>query len=108
MIIIVSKYLVPKGYAALTVFPFVFLREEKMKSNTTLLNHEKIHLRQQAELLIIPFFIWYAFEFLIRATALKKWKAAYKSISFEKEAYTNDFNSNYLKTRTLWSFIKYL
>ena len=108
MIIIVSKYLIPKGYAALTVFPFVFLREEKMKSNSTLLNHEKIHLRQQAELLIIAFFIWYAIEFLIRVAALKKWNPAYKSISFEKEAYSNDFNINYLKIRKVWDFIKYL
>jgi hypothetical protein len=26
-------------------------------------NHEKIHLRQQLELLVLPFYVWYIIEF---------------------------------------------
>lgn len=33
---------------------------------------------------------------------------AYKKISFEKEAYINDINLDYLRERKLFSFIKYL
>ena len=32
---------------------------------------------------------------------------AYRNISFEREAYTNEANSNYLNNRALWSFIKF-
>lgn len=61
--IVISKYLVPKGYKGLTIFPFVFLKEKNLKVDKTLINHERIHLRQQLELLIFPFFICYSLEF---------------------------------------------
>lgn len=108
MIIIVSKYLIPKGYAALTFFPFVILREKHMENNTILINHEKIHLRQQAELLILPFYVWYISEFIIRFIKHRNFQKAYKNISFEKEAYSNDSNPNYLITRKIWDFIKFI
>ncbi|RFQ89624.1 hypothetical protein CRE09_29030, partial [Escherichia coli] len=47
--VIISKYLVPRGYTAMAVFPFIFLKKKKYQSNRYLLNHEKIHLRQQLE-----------------------------------------------------------
>jgi len=53
--IITSKYLVPKGYAAMAIFPFILLHDKKMKENKVLINHERIHLRQQVELLVVPF-----------------------------------------------------
>lgn len=92
----------------MALYPFILLRDEKMKDNSTLINHEKIHLRQQAELLILPFFIWYVFEYFLRLIQYKSHKQAYLNISFEREAYSNDKDANYLKTRTLWQFTKYL
>lgn len=53
--ILISKYLVPKGYVGITLFPFIVLRQSRMKDDPVLINHEKIHLRQQLELLVIPF-----------------------------------------------------
>ena len=52
MIVLVIKYLIPKGFRGLTVFPFIFLMNKKDKINQELLNHEKIHIRQQLEMLV--------------------------------------------------------
>ena len=43
-----------KGIGALAFYPFIFI-DPKTKITKELINHEKIHLRQQIELLIIPF-----------------------------------------------------
>ncbi|MEO0046028.1 MAG: hypothetical protein RL705_1219 [Bacteroidota bacterium] len=97
MILIVSKYLIPKGFRGLTVFPLVFLKSADSKSNLVLLNHEKIHLRQQLELLILPFFVWYFLEFLYLLIKYKERNSAYRNISFEREAYANEKDLHYIK-----------
>lgn len=106
--IFISKYLVPRGYLGIALYPFVFLRFKELKQNNALINHEKIHLRQQLELLILPFYVLYCVEFLVRLTQFKNFKLAYKNISFEREAYINENNLEYLKSRLFFSFIKYL
>jgi len=106
--IFVSKYLVPKGYSGITLYPFVFLKTKKLKTNSVLINHEKIHLKQQLELLILPFYFWYALEFVFGFLKYKNWHTAYKNISFEKEAYLNERNLQYLNERRFWQFLKYL
>ena len=118
MMLIVTKYLIPKGYTGLAIFPFVFLRHNGDKKNNVFVNHEKIHLRQQLEMLIIPFFVWYFLEFFIRWMHYKNKYLAYKNISFEREAYVNEMNldfggnincitvSQYLKTINTVNFIK--
>lgn len=90
------------------MFPFILLRQKELRHNQSLINHEKIHLRQQLELLIIPFYIWYLSEYYIKYLKYKDPELAYRNISFEREAYENDQNLDYLKTRKLWSFISYL
>ncbi len=105
--IIISKYLVPKGYIGITLFPFIFVKNHYLRNNTVFINHEKIHLRQQLELLVFPFYVIYVCEFLVRLVIYKHWNTAYKSISFEREAYNNERNVNYLKNRSTWNFIKY-
>jgi hypothetical protein len=107
MILIVSKYLTPNGFRSITVYPFVFIKFKESKIDLVLVNHEKIHLRQQLELLIIPFFIWYGIEFLIRFSQFKNWKIAYKNISFEREAYENEKDLGYLNRRSFLSLFKY-
>ncbi|WP_431137186.1 hypothetical protein [Psychroserpens mesophilus] len=102
--ILISKYLVPKGYVGITCFPFIFLRDRCLKADSNLVNHEKIHLRQQLELLIVPFYFWYVVEFFIRLLIYKNWKKAYLNISFEREAYANQEDLNYLKSRPFWNF----
>ena len=106
--ILISKYLVPKGYTGLAIFPFVFLKYDRLKNDETLINHERIHLRQQLELLVLPFYFFYLIEFLFRLLQFKNWKKAYRNISFERESYLNEGNLNYLKTRKFWRFLEYL
>lgn len=108
MFFVVNKYLIPKGFRGLTVYPFVFLKYHEDKENPVFINHERIHLKQQLELLILPFFIWYLLEYLVRLIKFNNKNHAYRSVSFEREAYTNEFNLDYLKKRPFFSFWKYL
>jgi hypothetical protein len=108
MIVIVFKYLTPKGFRGLTLFPFVFLKHHGDKHHAVLLNHERIHVWQQIELLVIPFFVWYILEYFVRLIQFKDRNLAYRNISFEREAYQNEKNLYYLKQRSFWSFINYL
>jgi len=106
-VILISKYIVPKGYTGIAIFPFMFLKKKYMKENVFLINHEKIHLRQQIELLVIPFFVIYIIEFLIRLIQYRDWNIAYMNISFEREAYDKEKDLDYLKSRSFWYFLKY-
>lgn len=108
MFLIVSKYLIPKGYAGMTVFPFIILKEKHYLTNKTTINHEKIHIRQQIELLILPFYIWYFGNLLFNYFKYRNFQMAYRNIIFEREAYTNEKNLGYLKSRSFWSFLDYL
>jgi hypothetical protein len=108
MFLIVTKYLIPKGYRGLAVFPFVFVKYRLDKENSVFVNHERIHLRQQSELLFIPFFIWYFFEFILRLIQYKNKDLAYRNLSFEREAYANEKDLNYIKKRPFWGFLKYV
>lgn len=107
MIVIVSRYLIPKGFRGITLFPFIIVSEHDLTKNPVMINHEKIHIRQQVEMLILPFFIWYGFEFLIKYFKHKDKNFAYKNISFEREAYINEKDLNYLKKRSFWNFLNY-
>ena len=108
MFVTVAKYLIPKGFAGLTVFPFIILRDRKNISNPIIMQHEKIHIRQQMELLILPFFIWYGIEYFIRILQYKDKQAAYRNISFEREAYANESQEDFLCKRRLWNFLNYM
>jgi len=107
-VILISKYLVPTGFTGITIYPFVFLKRKASRNDAVLINHEKIHLKQQLELLVIPFYVLYTIEFFIRLVQHKNWNCAYKNISFEREAYQNQNNTNYLKVRKFWNFLKYI
>lgn len=89
------------------MFPFIVLSEKLDRNDVVLLNHEKIHIRQQLEMLVLPFFVIYLTEFLIGYLKYKNWQLAYKNISFEREAYANEKDLCYLKQRSFWSFLKY-
>ena len=108
MFVIVSRYLIPKGFRGITLFPFIIVSETDLKQNLVMINHEKIHIRQQIELLVLPFFIWYGIEFLVIWFIYKDNNTGYRNISFEKEAYENEKDLNYLKHRSFWKFLNYL
>lgn len=107
MIVIVFKYLLPKGYRGLTLWPFVLLKYRKDRENMILLNHERIHIKQQLELLIFPFYIWYLLDFLFKWIKYQDRNKAYRNIIFEKEAYLNEKDLYFLSKRPFWNFLKY-
>ena len=92
----------------MALFPFILVRDEQLKNDKVIINHEKIHLRQQLELLLVFFYLWYLFEYLILFIKYKNKRKAYENISFEKEAYTNEANMRYLTNRKFWSFLDYI
>ena len=107
---IIYNNLIPfKGSIAINLFGVLFVRNEYKKrfesgGFTTTLNHESIHTEQIKELGYIFFYIWYLIEWLLRLP----FGNAYYNISFEREAYTNEKNRNYLQTRKHYSFLKYM
>ncbi|CAL2092503.1 Peptidase M56 domain-containing protein [Tenacibaculum sp. 190524A05c] len=106
--IFISKYIVPRGYVGITLYPFIFLKNKELKENEVLVNHEKIHLRQQRELFVIFFYLFYVVEWIIKLIQFRNGYLAYVNLSFEREAYQNESNLNYLKSRKLYRFFNYL
>ena len=108
---IITNSRVPKLFSlvinvyAITLWPFIFIRDE---GNLRIINHESIHLKQQKELLIVLFYILYGMFWLYHFIKLRNKVAAYYAIPFEKEAYENDNNLDYLKNRKFYSWVNYL
>ena len=92
----------------MAIFPFILVKSKLLESNRTLINHERIHHKQQLELLILPFYIFYFFHYVINLIIYKDHYKAYINIIFEKEAYIHEENLDYLKTRKLFSWIALL
>lgn len=116
------------GWAsAITLAPFGIYFSEKAwnyQNNSSLswkriVNHETIHWKQQMEMLILFFYAWYFIEWIIKLfirlplyifdpnnNILKE--SAYYALSFEREAYDNDNNLDYLEKRKNYCWVKKL
>ena len=102
----VCPRLVPFREGGITLYPFIFTNDPKLLKDAQFINHERIHLAQQRELLVIFFYIWYAVDFILKYIKYKDKKRAYHNIIFEREAYENDYNLEYLKKRKLFAFLR--
>ena len=104
---IIYNNLIPfKGFVAMNLFGILFARNEyRNKISDRTINHESIHTAQIKEMGYIFFYIWYLVEWLIRLVINSD---AYRNISFEQEAFINDDNLDYLKTRKRFSWLKYI
>jgi hypothetical protein len=95
------------GFArGITIFPFILVRKSE-RGDEYLLNHERIHIRQQIELLLAGFWIWYLLNFIVNYIRYRKFLPAYENIIFERESYANDHDMGYLARRRLFAFLKY-
>ena len=108
MKVIASKFVPLKGFSAINLFGIVVARSECMPLSKRMLNHEAIHSQQIQELLYVGFYIWYVAEWVVRLLYFRNFKKAYRAISFEKEAFGNDADSNYLNSRKLFTFLNYI
>lgn len=104
MKIIRQNILPPKGFLAINLFGLLFCKKDA-KISDVIVNHESIHTAQMKEMLYIPFYLWYVTEWLVKLLFKGN---AYRNISFEREAYDNQYNLNYLKERKHYSWIKRL
>lgn len=90
------------------LFPFIFIRSEEYLI-PRLINHERIHFRQQLETLFIGSFFLAILERIFARVVLKKTNfEAYLFGSGEQEAYLHQNDLNYLKQRPLWKQFYYL
>lgn len=122
-----------KGFKAITIWPWVFVRKDASVFNKTDERHESIHLCQQFEtlvaslvitcllsvfgvispwwILVSPFayFVLYlvdwAFRFVIYGF---DWKEAYRNVASEQEAYVMQTNEMYLKERKPFAHFAYI
>lgn len=103
-----DKLSIFKRIGGITLWPWIILRERyKDHYNTpTVINHESIHIKQQQEMLVIFFYLWYGIEWFIKL--FKYGKQAYYNISFEQEAYTYENDLKYINNRKMWAWKKYL
>jgi hypothetical protein len=81
----------------IALYPFIIVND---KNNDVLINHEKIHIAQQKELYILPFYYLYLKSYLK--------DLVYLNIYFEKEAYQNQDDLLYLETREKKAYKKYI
>lgn len=110
------KYFCLKGVEAITIAPFIFVRNSTIDKEV--INHEKVHIKQNIEitsisfiiiligsiflnfsiicslLSIFLFYIWYLLEWVIKLLIIKDSYKAYRSISFEIEAYSKEVTNN--------------
>lgn len=89
---------------AMAIYPVVLIKDHNRKRDAVLINHEKIHLKQQLELLILPFYLIYLINYVINLVKFKNHDQAYRNIVFEKEAYQREKDLDYLVHRKLWSW----
>ena len=128
---IISKHFPFSGYKAMTIWPFIFIREGMAWAYDERTDrHEHIHGMQQLEMLIVGiliaimlfvvgcgwwsllalpiFFYWYFVERLVRWVYYGNRDMAYKNIAFEREAYAKDDDVVYLDNRKPFAWVKYI
>tara|TARA_R110000737_G_scaffold5527_1_gene18563 strand:+ start:1869 stop:2243 length:375 start_codon:yes stop_codon:yes gene_type:complete len=106
-----NKISILMNIGGITLWPFIVLREYYQGTTNywrskreRIINHESIHIKQQEELLIIPFYVLYILEWFIKLFFYGK--KAYYNISFEREAYNNERDLEYLNNRKKYNWIK--
>lgn len=128
--IIYNKIIPFKGYMAITIWPVIFARVRKLRGSA--LNHEKIHLRQQLEVVLVSaaiilfivlwfelswwwmlltmavYYIGYGIGFAIRYLLYRSADEAGRNISTEQEAYLNQYDETYLNRRKPFAWVRYI
>lgn len=125
-----KEYLFKRIRAITFPFPFVFYSKVLAAYHK---RHESIHNRQFMEIAFISlvilntlisfevlnsyywllaaypiYYIVYLLEMLIKRFIYGNWNLAYRNISFEREAYSNQNDTAYLSNRLPFSFLNYI
>lgn len=94
--------------SGMALFPLLLVKRKELISDKVFMNHERIHFRQQVELLIIPFYILYLSNYFLNRFRYKDHDTAYRNICFEREAYFNEKDMQYLSGRKLFSWLRFV
>lgn len=90
---------VGKNFGAINLFGVLFVKPD-MRITPDVINHEMIHTAQMKELGYVFFYIIYVAEWIVRLFASRGNPfTAYRSISFEQEAYRYQSRLQYLSGR---------
>lgn len=133
MATIIYNNIIPlKGYTAVTLWPVIFACKSARPLKTHEENHEKIHLRQQLEVMLLSaavmaamilifgwswwwlltaaavYYAGYGIDYAIRYFAYGSPNEAYRNIACEQEAYLNQYDRAYLRQRRPFTWVKYL
>ena len=112
--VVIKNNLIPfKGYVAMAMFPFVFVRKEAFAKlgeweQEVVLRHERIHLWQQGECLLVLFWLLYGVFYLINLVRYRSHKEAYRKVAFEREAYENQEDEEYAEHKPFWGWVWYV
>jgi hypothetical protein len=90
---------------AIAIGPFVWCRGKLSEVDKV---HETVHFQQQIELLFIGQWILYGLFYLIGLIRYRSGSVAYRESPFEREAYANQSQLDYLLKRNRFSWLKYL
>ena len=133
MATIIYNNLIPlKGYTALTIWPLVFARKSEKPLKMHVERHERIHLRQQLEVILFSavatavlilafglslwwmltslgvYYAGYGLDYAIRRILYRSPNEAYRNIACEQEAYLNEQDASYLANRRPFTWIRYI
>ena len=125
MKVIYNKFIPFKGFYAITIIKWIFVREEYkyldgLSVYDKMINHESIHEQQILDFTpkIFPkwlrytigsicFYLLYGLEWLFKLIpCLIKNKSAYRSLCAEQEAFKNEVDSNYINKREKLVWLK--
>ena len=125
MKVIYNKFIPFKGFYAITIIKWIFVREEYkyldgLSVYDKMINHESIHEQQILDFTpetfpswlrytigSICFYLLYGLEWLFKLTpCLIKNKSAYRSLCAEQEAFKNEVDSNYINKREKLAWLK--
>ena len=95
----------PIEIGAISLGLFVFARA-KLSETTKL--HETIHYKQWLELGFVGFLILYPLFWLVLRIKYRSGKKAYVRNPFEREAYRNEADEDYLINRRPYAWVKYI
>lgn len=98
------KYFAGKFVSAMALWPFILVKNLETKESQVTIHHEKIHIRQQLEMLVLPFYLVYLGFYIYYRFLGNTHMQAYLRIPFEKEAYCEESNFDYLRKRKFWAW----
>lgn len=109
MRIIYTRHFPPGDFHGINIMGTVFVQRRWGEFLPHEENHEMIHTYQQWELTYPVFYTLYVLEYLVRLVQCR-WNAerAYRSISFEREAFAYERDFQYLRHRHPFAWVKYL